>query len=55
MRKAGITIWFLLMQICSGSRKVAYKKVEFFHKHKLFKKFGEGAIGILIIFHLIRN
>lgn len=43
MKKAVITLWFLLMQLCVGSRKAAYKKADFFHQHKLFKKFGGGG------------
>lgn len=54
MKKAVITLWFLLMQLCVGSRKAAYKKADFLHQHKLFKKFG-GAIGILAVFHLIQS
>lgn len=42
MKKTVITLWFLLMQLCVGSRKAAYKKADFFHQHKLFKKFGGG-------------
>lgn len=57
MKKAVITLWFLLMQLCVGSRKAAYKKADFFHQHKLFKKFGGGggATGILAVFHLIQS
>lgn len=40
MKKAVITLWFLLMQLCVGSRKAAYKKADFFYQHKLLKKFG---------------
>lgn len=53
MKKAGITLWFLIMQLCVGSRKAAYKKAEFFHQHKLFKKFGGGGTGIRTVFHPI--
>ena len=45
MKKAVITLWFLLMQLCAGSRKAAYKKADFFHQHKLFKKFGGGLLA----------
>lgn len=31
------------MQVCLGSRRAAYKKADFFHKHKIFKKFGGGG------------
>ena len=55
MKKTVITLWFLLMQLCVGSRKAAYKKADFFHQHKLFKKFGGGATGILAVFHLIQS
>lgn len=55
MKKAVITLWFLLMQLCVGSRKAAYKKADFFHQHKLFKNFGGGATGILAVFHLIQS
>lgn len=55
MKKAVITLWFLLMQLCMGSRKAAYKKADFFHQHKLFKKFGGGDTGILAVYHLIQS
>ena len=55
MKKAVITLWFLLMQLCVGSRKAAYKKADFFHWHKLFKKFGGGGTGIRTVVHPILN
>lgn len=56
MKKAVITLWFLLMQLCMGSRKAAYKKADFFHQHKLFKKFFFGGdTGILAVYHLIQS
>lgn len=54
MKKAVITLWFLLMQLCVGSRKAAYKKADFFHQHKLFKKFFLGDTGIHAVFHPIQ-
>lgn len=46
MKKA-IILYFYLLQLIYGSRKAAYKKAEFFHKHHIFREFGGGGIGIL--------
>lgn len=53
MKKAGITLWFLIMQLCVGSRKAAYKKQNSFININYLKNLEEGGTGIRTVFHPI--
>ena len=56
MKKIGMLLYFLFLQLLHGSTAAAYAKADFFRKKNVFRTFGRGGgTGIHYLYHPILN